>query len=136
MKAGKRRRAPYYRQFPQVRTGKRAHMHVATVPQVMRNLPAGLPDDAQRQIAEQQVAASNEMLLPEAAKANIDRMLAKQCTFNRKEMERGCAAPAKLETLFGQVVNYANHDPLSQVSVAPGPTAAGCLGGTRCSWST
>ena len=56
---------------------------MATVPEVMRNLPAGLPDDAQRQIAEQQVAASNEMLLPEAAKANIDRMLAKQCTFNR-----------------------------------------------------
>ena len=101
------------RHFSQVQSEQRARVHVATVPEVMRNLPAGLPDDAQRQIAEQQVAASNEMLLPEAAKANIDRMLAKQCTFNRKEMERGCAAPAKLETLFGQVVNYANHDPLS-----------------------
>ena len=106
-------RDAFLRKFPQDQSEQRVRVHVATVPAVMRNLPAGLPDDAQRQIAEQQVAASNEMLLPEAAKANIDRMLAKQCTFNRKEMERGCAAPAKLETLFGQVVNYANHDPLS-----------------------
>ena len=45
------------------------------------------------------------------ARADVRRVVAKQCTFNRKEMERGCAAPAKLETLFGQVVNYANHDP-------------------------
>ena len=112
-KAGKRRRAPYHRQFPQVRTGQRAPVHVATVPQVMRNLPAGLPDDAQRQIAEQQVAESNEMLLPAAAKAEIRQVVAKQHKFNSQEIERGRPNPAKLATLYSQVENSANHDPLS-----------------------
>ena len=57
MKAGKRRRAPYYRQlqFPQVRSEQREPVHVATVPEIMHSMSGMAPDDNLRQIAEAQV---------------------------------------------------------------------------------
>ena len=99
--------------FPQDQSEQRVRVYVATVPEIMRNLPAGLPDDAQRQIAEAQVEMTQKVLLTAAAKEALDRVMAKQGSINEKELERGHPDPRKLDTLFGQVVNYANHDPLS-----------------------
>ena len=101
------------RHFSQVQSEQRARVHVATVPEVMRSLSGMAPDDNLRQIAEAQVELTQAALLTAAAKEALDRVMAKQGSINEKELERGHPDPRKLDTLFGQVVNYANHDPLS-----------------------
>ena len=99
--------------FPQDQSEQREPVHVATVPEIMHSMSGMAPDDNLRQIAEAQVEMTQAVLLPAAAKEALDRVMAKQGSINEKELERGHPDPRKLDTLFGQVVNYANHDPLS-----------------------
>ena len=80
----------------------------------MHSLSGMAPEDVLQQVAEASVQMSHAVLLPAAAKAEISgRVIANQYKFNRQEIERGYPALAKLETLFSQVVSYANHDPRS-----------------------
>ena len=62
------------RHFSQVQSEQRARVHVATVADVMDNLPAVLPEDTRREIAEGQVQMTQAALLTTAAKEALGHL--------------------------------------------------------------
>ena len=93
--------------FPQIAVAQRKAVHVPTPTEVEANLPHFLPDDNKQDIAREVVRASEEALLTQGMKLELDHVVMKQGSVNDKEYAEGRPDPKKLAGLFKQVQNFA-----------------------------
>ena len=105
----KKSRATVFRsKYQQVNVAQRKPVYVPTTTEVEANLPGFLPDDNKQDIAREAVRASEEALLTQGMKLELDHVVEKQGSVNDKEYNEGRPDPKKLAGLFKQVQqNYA-----------------------------